>query len=366
MNLPVRTLRIRTLRIKTLPIGTLKISTFGAAMFAFLAGFATAASAQDRVYNLKNVPVQGTVTETTPDKVTVETPQGARTFEVNEISRITFGEDPPAMAKVRENLRDGNYESALTDVKSIDANAVSRDIIKQEIQYFKAFCEGKIALASGGKREDAITNLQGFFRGNPMSYHFYEGAELLGDLSMANGDFTGAGRFYAALAKAAWPEFKLKSAVLEAQTLVGQKKYPEAIEKFESVIGSSESSAEANRFKLLAQVGKGNSLANTGKTEEATKMLEEIIRNNDSKDTRLFGRAYNALGSCYLKSNRPKEALLQYLHVHLMFYGEPEAHAEALHHLVKLWTDLQKSDRAIEARTLLQQQYGGSVWAKGI
>ena len=134
MNLSTGTLRIKTLPIGTQPISTLKmgapkistlkISAFGAAMCALMVGFATTASAQDRVYNLKNVPVQGTVTETTPDKVTVETPQGARTFEVNEISRITFGEDPPAMAKVRENLRDGNYEAALTDVKSIDANAV--------------------------------------------------------------------------------------------------------------------------------------------------------------------------------------------------------------------------------------------------
>lgn len=345
---------------------TLRSAMQWSALTALLFGLTVTASAQDRVYNLKNVPAPGTVTETSPDKVTLEAPGGAKTFEVNEIGRITFGEDPPGMAKVREFVRDGNYESALTEAKSIDAGAISRDIVKQDLQYYRAFCEAKIALASGGKRDEAITNLQGFLKANSTSYHFYEGAELLGDLAMANGDFTGAGRFYAALGKAAWPDYKLRASVLEAQTLVAQKKFPEAMEKFEAVIGSSDANAEANRIKLLAQVGKGTCLANTGKTEDATKILEDLIRNNDSKDGRLFGRAYNALGDCYLKTNRPKEALLQYLHVHLMFYGEPDAHAEALHHLVKLWTDLQKSDRAIEARTLLQQQYGGSVWAKGI
>jgi len=323
-------------------------------------------AAQDKIFNQKNIPLPGTVTEMTADKVALETPTGVRTFETNEITRITYGEEPREMAKVRDNLRDANYEAALSDLKSLDPTATNRELLRQEILYLRAMCEARIALVSGGKREDALNNLQNFFKGNAGYYRFYEGAELLGDLASAMGDFGQAVRFYAALGKAPWPDYKLRANVLEARALAAQSKFAEAQERYEAVIANPESSAEANRQKMLATVGKAACLNQGGKSEEALKILEDLIKNNDSKDSRLFGRAYNALGACYLRTKRPKEALIQYLHVHLMFYGEADTHAEALHHLIKLWTEMQKSDRAIEMRAILVEQYGGSVWAKGV
>jgi tetratricopeptide (TPR) repeat protein len=336
-----------------------------AGSLAAIAGPRTIA-AQDKVFNLKNIPAPGTVTDMSADKVMLETPTGTRTFETNEITRITYGEEPREMAKIRDNLRDANYEAALSDLKSLDPASVNREAVRQEIIYLRAMCEARIALASGGKREEALNNLQNFFKGNAGFYRFYEGAELLGDLASAMGDYGQAVRFYTALGKAPWPDYKLRANVLEARALAAQGKFAEAQERYEAVIGNPESSADANRQKMLATVGKAVCLNQGGKTDEAQKILEDLIKNNDSKDSRLFGRAYNALGACYLRAKRPKEALIQYLHVHLMFYGEPDTHAEALHHLVKLWTEMQKSDRAIEMRAILVEQYGGSVWAKGV
>lgn len=341
--------------------------TLGMTLVMYCGLYSVVANAQDRVYNLKNVPVSGTVTEITPDKITLETANsGPRSFAVNEIARVSFGEEPKEFAKIHTALREGNYESALNDLQTIDANSLTRDYVKQELLYYRAFCAGKIALATGGKREEALAALQGFLRANSTSHHFYEGAELLGDLASATGDFANSARFYAAIAKAPWPDYQLRAAVLEAKSLLAQKNFAEAQRKYETVLANADSSAEANRQKLFAMVGKARCLASLGNVDEATKILEDLIKNNDSKDSRLFGRAYNALGSCYLAANRPKEALIQFLHVHLMFYNEADAHAEALHHLVILWNNLQKSDRAVEARSLLIEQYGGSIWAKGI
>jgi hypothetical protein len=104
-------------------------------------------------------------------------------------------------------------------------------------------------------------------------------------------------------------------------------------------------------------------LAETGKADEAIKQLQELIRKNDPQDAVLFARAYNALGRCYLKQNKPKDALLALLHTDVLFYSDADAHAEALYHLSKLWNEVNKSDRALAARTTLRERYAGSVWA---
>jgi hypothetical protein len=78
----------------------------------------------------------------------------------------------------------------------------------------------------------------------------------------------------------------------------------------------------------------------------------------------LFGRAYNALGRSHLLAKRDKDARLAYLHVDLLFYGNPEVHAEALYHLSKLWDGANRAERAVTARNLLTTRYAGSPWAK--
>ena len=97
--------------------------------------------------------------------------------------------------------------------------------------------------------------------------------------------------------------------------------------------------------------------------DEGVALLQDIINKNDPQDAPLFARTYNALGRCYLKLNKPKDALLAFLHTDVLFSGDAEAHAEALYHLSKLWSDMNKSDRAVAARTTLRERYAGSIWA---
>jgi hypothetical protein len=54
---------------------------------------------------------------------------------------------------------------------------------------------------------------------------------------------------------------------------------------------------------------------------------------------------------------------MAYLHVDVLFYADPEIHAESLYHLTRLWADIKNNDRSVAARKLLDERYSGSIWA---
>jgi tetratricopeptide (TPR) repeat protein len=146
------------------------------------------------------------------------------------------------------------------------------------------------------------------------------------------------------------------------RALIAQKKFDEASQQFSDVLAIDLSTAEANREKLFASIGKAQCVAELGKPDEGIAALQDLIARNDPTDGVLFGRIYNALGKCYLKVNKPKDARDAFLHTEMLFPNDTNAHAESLYHLSKLWSDLNKSDRAVAARNTLRERYPGSIW----
>jgi tetratricopeptide (TPR) repeat protein len=336
-----------------------------------LAGLAVSVSAQqrlDQVLPERGAPAAGTIESVSPTEIVIKVRGSDQKFSVLDVKRVTFAEDPRELSTARDSILNGQLESGLDMLKRIDASSISRDLIKQDLAYYLAYVQGKLALTGGGDKESAADALLAFARTAPRSFHFIEAAELLGDLAVAREKYDEAAKFYAYLTKtaqeASWSEYELRVGVLEGRVLEAQGKYTEAAARYDSVVASTLDSPAANRQKHFARAAKAATLAETGKAGEGIKLVEGIILQNDSQETELFGRAYNALGRCYLKSNKPQEALLAYLHVDGLFFQEPDVHAEALHHLSKLWTTVGKSDRAAAARSQLSERYAGSLWAR--
>jgi tetratricopeptide (TPR) repeat protein len=218
-------------------------------------------------------------------------------------------------------------------------------------------------MTEGGDKGAAQTALFDWVRGNATSHHFYDAAETLGDLAVAAGDFAGAAKFYNGLASAPWEDYQMRGNIAVGRALLAQQDYSGALEKFEAVIGSPISTQEATAQKQYALVGKGNCLVGLGQADEGLTLLNDLVSKNDPADVVLFARTYNALGNAYLKLNRNKDALQAFLFTDLLFYADAESHAEALYHLSKLWNEVNKSDRAVQARNTLRERYSGSIWA---
>ena len=220
----------------------------------------------------------------------------------------------------------------------------------------------KKAMTEGGDKTAAATAMLTFARNNPNNYHFYESAEVLGDLAVSSAKFAEAAKFYGPLENAPWGDYQMRAKNAVGRALLEQKDYQTALSKFEEAAAIDLATPEAVREKTFALIGKAQCQAELGKPDEGITLLQDLIAKNDPADQFLFARIYNALGRCYLKANKPKDARDAFLFTDILFTADPDAHAEALYHLSKLWTDLNKSDRAVAARNTLRERYPGSIW----
>jgi len=280
---------------------------------------------------------------------------------VNEVIEINLDNESFDVKTARRMVANGQYSDAIEKLKGVQAGG--QELVAQEIAFLNAYSMGKLAMAGSVDKKAASEALLNFASKAPNSFHFYEVARMLGDLSVSSGDYAGAARYYGSLAGAPWPDYKMQARVLEGRALLAQDKPQDAISRFDEVMNTNASVSGAARQKSFAAVGKAKALAITGKPAEGLKLLEKVIETSDPKDAELNGRVYNAVGRCHLANNNPKEALLAYLHTDILYYTDPENHAEALYHLADLWKNVNETELATSARNMLNERYPGSSWA---
>lgn len=320
-------------------------------------------ASNDLIHVTDGPPVRGTITEMSRTEVTINFAGAPRRIPVNEIKRITYADDTSELRNARDAVAQGQLQDALDQLKEVKLGAADREVLRQDVAFYSAVASARLALSGGGDIKQATALVMDFVKKNSGSYHFYEAVETLGDLAVALGAYDKAALYYSQISKAPWRNYQLRGAILEARALHAAGKFAEAEKKYKLVTGAPANDPESARQKTLATVGRAACMAEMGNPDPAIKVLQDIINKNDSQDVELFARAYNALGDCYRKANKPKDALMAYLHVDILFVQDADAHAEALSRLTDLWTQVEKPDRAVQARNLLKSRYAGSRWA---
>ena len=331
---------------------------------ALLVGFSgSRLAAADRVKHATGTQT-GDITEISPTEIAVKLGATPKRFAVNVVDSVSFDGEPNDLAQARIAVHGGRYEDALAMLAKIDVDEIKRTEIVQDIEFFKALAAARLALAGSGNKTDAGRQLLAFEKAHASSFHYFETCEALGDLLAGLNKFDQAESFYAKLATAPWPDYKMRAGVLRGRALVSQKQYDLAAKQFDEVLAIDATGKDADRQKLAASLGKASALAGAGKSDEAIKLVESIIAKADAENLELHARSYIILGNCYKAANKKKEALLAFLHVDLLYSRFPEQHAEALANLATLWAEVDKADRAAQARNLLNEKYPHSAWAE--
>lgn len=342
---------------------------FGVALVATAFVAPAAFAQQDQLYldDDNSTVVRGLVSGTTPGSVTMTVNGVAQTpVPSSDIKRLIFAEEPGELRRGRESVITQQYEDALTELAKVPAGNYPA-LVQQDIDFYKAYSAAQLALkgSPGANGNEAAAALVAFTAANPNSWHFFDARKAAGDLAAMSGKYDYASKAYAELIQAPSTSMKVEGKLLESDALMRLGKYPEALAGYTAVAGVNANGDPAiEKFKDFARVGQATATAYTGQPADAVKSLNEIISTTDpTRDQGLYAKIYTGLGAAYLKANDPKEAALAYLHVDLLFFQDPEAHAEALYNLSKLWGSLNQNQRALDARQTLRDRYGASAWA---
>ncbi len=335
-----------------------------------LAGSAELAAQKDSVHlkvdaDGRKSLVRGKIVDMSPFKVVVDDDGDREEVPVSRISKINFGGEPRDLTRAREHLDNQRYDDCLESIGGMEELPDSA-FMRQEIQFLTAYANGMKAMRGDESSTvaSAAEAVGSFIKANNDSYQLVKAVDLYGHLLMADGKTAQAGKQFNRLTRSGWDAYQVKGHFFEGETLIHQGQYDQARKSFEAVINQPGNSEEIRQFRLLAncQLAKINALQ--GDVESAIASLERIIQNENSDNTRLFAYAYNALGTGYLESEQLKKACRAFLHTELLFSAEPDAHAEALYQLSKIWLELKETDRANRAREMLINRYRNTIWAQ--
>ncbi len=323
----------------------------------------SAAPAADTIRTLEDSH-RGDIVTMTQVKIELRDRDGLRTeIPCNEIEYISYDDEPEDLRDARTQMRSGNLNEAIQMLRGINLEQVTNGYVKQDIQYYTAYCVGQLALGGFGQLLDAQKLIGTFLAQNKNHYKYFEAMELYGDLTAAMDDFDRATKAYDVLAGSPWADFKMRALLAQGRLLAQQNKHTEAVATFEKVLNAGVPGPQADRYRIMATTGKAASLAAINQGEAGLKLVAGIIKSAQKGDTEIHALAYNAQGDCYRVMGNPKAAVLAYLHTDALYYQHPALHAEALARLATLWESMEQPDRMAATKQKLQKQYPNSKWA---
>lgn len=324
------------------------------------------AQAPDRVLTVEG-SLTGKVVATSADAIDLEDRNGeTRKIPVEQIREVQFGGEPQSLRAARSLLTRGRAADAAEEVAKIEAAELdgAEPLLLDEVEFVKAAAAGRASLAAGSDPKEAGRMVGEFLGKHPKSHHFYDMQQLLGDLLFRAGKPDAALAAYSTLAKGP-AALKVRAASAKAGMLFDQQKFAQAMAEYDAAIKIEATDDASAEQKRSAQLGKARCLAQTGKNAEAVALVQGIIKQADPEEKDLLGRAYNVLGGAYRAAgDKDQDALISFLTVDLVYNGSPDGHAEALANLAELWDKVKQTERAREARKLLQESYPTSPWAK--
>jgi len=301
--------------------------------------------------------IGGSVTKVSAVEVVVDQNGRQQTIPADQVVYISFEGEPASVKTARAAVSGGRYEDALSSLAKVNSEDLKRKEVVQDVAFYKAYAAARLALVGQADVVAAGKQMNTFLVKHTDSFHFFDACELVGDLLMANGNYANAQIYYAKLGQAPWPGYKMRAAVATGRALLAEDKTAEAKKSFAAALAAQVTGPEADRLRLAATLGEARCLGAEKQTDQAIKQIEDVINAADPEDAELLGEAYNALGAAYREADRPKDALMAYLHVDILYFASAGQHVEALQNLVQLWNQLQMPERANEAARVLRDRY---------
>ncbi|APZ95254.1 tetratricopeptide repeat protein [Fuerstiella marisgermanici] len=335
------------------------------AVAALLISLPSANAVDSATRRSDNVTLRGKFTTMDPTKIVIERSNGGDvTVAVSNLKVVRFDGEPLNLNQARSNERSGGLEKALSIIQEVSRSGVSDKRLKTELQFLTARIMGKQALADPTKAAAAQEVLQKFRTENKTNFRYLEATLLLASVQSAAGAVDEAKTLLQEVQQAPVTGYQLQAGVDLGRLLLQAGDAAGAQAAFDSVIQKSQGDESAAGALYDSMLGKAACLQLQNSVDEAIAILEDVISKSPASETRTLAEAWVRKGDCLRQKNETKAALMAYLHVDVLYPGEPAQHAEALARLTELWGPTGHEDRAIEASARLTERYPNSPWAK--
>jgi tetratricopeptide (TPR) repeat protein len=303
--------------------------------------------------------VRGTVQSETPTEVVVTLGASTTAVPIDQIVSVRYDSQSAnyQLGESRESA--GQLPEAAEYFKKAAAETNGKPFPHQAALFREAKVLSDLATVEPERQPEARDKLNAFIRSYPGGRHIAAAREALARLQINTGDFAGADATITALARL--PKAADRAAVLRTKVLAKQGKHDQAMTELDRLIKASPKGSERHRYAMLA---KAESLAATRNYKEAEALVRQVIQANPAEDADSQAPAYNTLGDCLRAANRPKDALIAYLHTDMLYSKDKEEHPRALHGIVSTFRHLKQDARADEFAQRLKQEYPRSAWTR--
>jgi tetratricopeptide (TPR) repeat protein len=320
--------------------------------------------AQDRIFLKQGNPLQGSIGTITPTQVTIEVRGKEQNVPVADIRKITFDKEPSGLDRARDLALDGKYSQALDQLRNVPREGLAdQPLVRQDYEFYYWYSDGMRSLAGSGDSTAAIRGLVNLDKSNPDSHHRFQIKLLLGRLALAKKVYDRSEEYFSELVQSPSAQDKAAGLYYLARLKLEQERPSEAREHLKSLLSAPAGSPEMARTKSRGAILEARIDILEGSPQQALEALDGMAEREDNADYQLFAEICNARGAAHLKMDDPHRAAISFLQTDLLFFTDPETHAEALYHLKQLLVTVGQPARAADAGSRLANLYASSKWA---
>lgn len=309
---------------------------------------------------------KGTITSATVAEIVVKSSSGKETtIPITDVRRVRFDKEPTALNPARANERSGAFETALQKYLDIQKTLDNSDKrVVADLQFLIARATAKMALIDPSKVPDALKRLAEFRSANKQNFRYLEATLLHANLLGLNKQHDEGMQLLEEVRQSSVKGYQLQAGVALGRLMLQSDDVSGALQAFEGVAKQSEGDESASSAFFEAMLGRATCLQKQGGSEQAIQVLDQIIQQADETETETLATAWLRKGENLKAKGQVKAALMAFLHVDVLYPGEPQPHAEALYQLSEIWGPAGYPERAAEASSQLTNKYPNSPWAK--
>jgi hypothetical protein len=238
-----------------------------------------------------------------------------------------------------------------------------QDMVRRNVEFRIAYLRGRLAVEFRTSPTTALTALKAYKDKHANSWQITQCLLKLAELQIVENKIADAEKTYAELSQAnVAEEVKQEADMLAAQLGMKTGNYAQALTRLQAIAGKLPKNSPV---AVRAMVAQAECLTLTKKTDDANKLLRQLLKDSSSADKSLRAQVHNALGKNLYDQRQFKEARWEFLWVDVVYNQDKAEHAKSLYYLWHAFKELNENERAQEClETLLSESFAGQEFQR--